>query len=57
MKSTNNWDDITILCEAYTAALKEVLLEKRLGEKIVIVGEVSAKDCVNGYSVDIKRVK
>ena len=56
-QKTNERDYIEILCEAYTRALKEALLEKRLGDKIVIIGEVSASDLVNGYNVDIKKVK
>ncbi len=48
---------ITILCEAYSKALKEALLEKRLGEKVVITGEIATSDSVNGYTVDIKKVK
>lgn len=54
---TTDRDNITVLCEAYTAALKEALLEKGIGSKIVITGEISANDCANGVCVDIKRVK
>lgn len=56
-KNINDWENMTILCEAYIPSIKEALLEKEVGEKVVIFGEVAASDGVNGYCVDIKRVK
>ena len=49
-------DKLTIMCEAYGKELKEALLEKEIGEKIVITAEVCECDCVNGYVVEIKKV-
>lgn len=50
-------DYVEIICAAYTKALKEALLEKRPGEKIVITGEVGTDDLASGYTVDIKKIK
>ena len=57
MNNKTERDSISVLCEGFTKALKDALLTKKIGEKIVITGEVSANDCVNGITVDIKRIK
>lgn len=56
-QKTSEREYIEIMCEAYTMAIKEALLEKQQGERIVIIGEVGANDLVNGYTVDIKKIK
>ncbi len=50
-------EKITVLCEAYSQAVEEALLDKGVGERIVITGEITAMDRVNGYVVEIKKLK
>ncbi len=48
---------LSVVCDTCNDKIKNSLLEKTVGKKIVIVGEVSTVDGVSGYTVDIKKVK
>ncbi|MBR4099842.1 MAG: hypothetical protein IKK55_02505 [Clostridia bacterium] len=48
---------LSVVCDTCNDKIKDSLLEKTVGKRIVIVGEVSTVDGVSGYTVDIKKVK
>ena len=48
---------VKIVCETGNEVFAEEFSHKDIGEKVVIVGEVSACDPVNGYVVEIKKLK
>ena len=50
-------DMLSVICDTSNDKIKECLLEKEIGKKIVIVGEVATADGVSGYTVNIKKVK